>query len=233
METIVQTSNLNEELGQVSQLFSDKTGTLTQNVMEFRKFSAGMRTYGNDEFDNTKQMKSKFDGELVSNVNFHDDNFYRDFSEGGENYENIKKMLINLAVNHTVVAEQREIKQREEVDTPFNYNEIGTGSEATTNMNQTYNASSPDELALVNAAKFFGFTYMGRDEVNNVEIHFQGQILKYKLLNLIEFDSTRKRMTSVLKDPSGDILVMCKGADSVLLPLLKNPDDPEIDALIK
>ena len=40
-------------------------------------------------------------------------------------------------------------------------------------------------------------------------------------------------MTSVLKDPSGDILVMCKGADSVLLPLLKNPDDPEIDALIK
>ena len=89
METIVQTSNLNEELGQVSQLFSDKTGTLTQNVMEFRKFSAGMKTYGNSEGDNTKQMKAKREGDLVSNVNFHDENFYRDFGDDkGENYEN-------------------------------------------------------------------------------------------------------------------------------------------------
>ena len=39
-------------------------------------------------------------------------------------------------------------------------------------------------------------------------------------------------MTSVLKGPGGEILVMSKGADSVLLPLLKNPDDPEVKALI-
>lgn len=37
----VQTSNLNEELGMVSQVFTDKTGTLTRNVMTFRKFSVG------------------------------------------------------------------------------------------------------------------------------------------------------------------------------------------------
>ena len=35
----------------------------------------------------------------------------------------------------------------------------------------TYNASSPDELALVNAAKYFGFAFIGRDEDNNVVIH--------------------------------------------------------------
>ena len=118
-------------------------------------------------------MKAKFDGDLVSNVNFHDENFYRDFSDSkGENYENIKRILINLAVNHTVVAEQREIKDRE-INAPFNYNEVAIGTENTNaNMNQTYNASSPDELALVNAAKFFGFRYLGRDEENNVEIHF-------------------------------------------------------------
>ena len=82
--------------------------------MEFRKFSAGMNSYGNDIFDNTKAMRSKRDGPLISNVNFHDDNFYRDFQETNpQAYEDISRMLINLAINHTVVAEQREIKEHQ------------------------------------------------------------------------------------------------------------------------
>jgi P-type E1-E2 ATPase len=46
MAARVQTSNLNEDLGQVQYVFSDKTGTLTCNIMEFKKLSCGMQTYG-------------------------------------------------------------------------------------------------------------------------------------------------------------------------------------------
>ena len=53
----VQASNLNEELGQIEYVFSDKTGTLTQNVMEFKKFSCGAYSYG---ISNRKPTSLKF-----------------------------------------------------------------------------------------------------------------------------------------------------------------------------
>lgn len=49
---------------------------------------------------------------------------------------------------------------------------------------------------------------------------------------MVEFTSTRKRMTSILRTPDDRIVVMSKGADSVLLPLLrKNKDDPKAEQL--
>ena len=56
MQMKAQASNLNEELGQVEYVFSDKTGTLTCNIMEFRKFTAGFVAYGLDTKDYDKEL---------------------------------------------------------------------------------------------------------------------------------------------------------------------------------
>jgi len=79
-----------------------------------------------------------------------------------------------------------------------------------------YNASSPDELALVNGARHLGFFFRERDDENNMVCETWDGVKKYKLLNLIEFDSTRKRMTVVVRTQQDQVLVICKGADSII-----------------
>lgn len=81
-----------------------------------------------------------------------------------------------------------------------------------------YNSASPDELALVSAAKEFGFEFKDRDAEDNVVIidKRRSQTLRYKLLDVCEFTSSRKRMSCIVKEPSGAIRLMCKGADAVI-----------------
>ncbi len=72
-------------------------------------------------------------------------------------------------------------------------------------------------MALVNAAKYFGINFIGRDEKNNMVVRMFQEEKKFELLNVIEFSSQRKRMTVIVRTPENKILVMCKGADSVLV----------------
>ena len=173
-----QSSNLNEELGQVEYVFSDKTGTLTCNVMQFKKFSAGTKAYGSGNMPSEKQE---------ANVCFHDDNLAFDL----ENEDALIRVVLFLATCHTIIIDQRK---------------------------GTYNSASPDELALVNAAKQFGYEFLERDEFDNIVVrnNKNGDVFKYKLLNVCEFTSTRKRMSCIYRDPQGRIVLMCKGADAIV-----------------
>ena len=175
----VQSSNLNEELGQIHYLFSDKTGTLTCNVMEFKKITIKGEHFGNDD----RQSVDK-----IPYVDFVDPKF-----DPKNNFA--FEFLLHLACCHTVISESKEGI----ID---------------------YKASSPDELALVNAAKFFGFVFIGRDRDQNIELLIFNNPYKVTLLNIIEFNSDRKRMTVVVRLPDNKIKVFCKGADSIMLPRL-------------
>lgn len=89
--------------------------------------------------------------EEISNVNFDDPLFYQHFKEKRSiNYDYIEKVLLNLALCHTVIIEMK-------------------------NGKLNYNAASPDELALVNASRFFGVKFVDRDEDNVITIEFNGE----------------------------------------------------------
>ena len=192
----VQSSNLNEELGMVHYIFSDKTGTLTQNVMEFKRFSAGQYEYGCDD------PKPYDYPPGVTNVNFEDPKFQKHIKDRKhENNINLKRFFAALGLCHTVICDNKTDKKGKKF--------------------LQYNASSPDELALVNGARHLGFFFKERDEDNCMVCETWDGIRKYQLLNLIEFDSTRKRMTVIVRTPENKILVITKGADSIIEKRLK------------
>uniref|UniRef100_A0A8C4EJG8 Phospholipid-transporting ATPase n=1 Tax=Dicentrarchus labrax TaxID=13489 RepID=A0A8C4EJG8_DICLA len=165
---MARTSNLNEELGQVKYLFSDKTGTLTCNVMHFKKCTIAGITYGS--FD---------DPTLIQNI-----------EKNHPTSPQICEFLTMMAVCHTVVPEREE-------------DQI------------IFQASSPDEGALVKGAKGLGFVFTARTP-HSVIIEARGKEMSYELLNVLEFSSNRKRMSVVVRTPDGKLRLYCKGADNVI-----------------
>ena len=85
-----------------------------------------------------------------------------------------------------------------------------------------FNASSPDELALVNFAKQYNYEFVGRDGDDICTVKQNGQERNYKLLNICEFTSTRKRQSVIIREMDGNkrILLFSKGADAIMKDLL-------------
>eukprot|EP00062_Callorhinchus_milii_P005095 gi/632944182/ref/XP_007887359.1/ PREDICTED: probable phospholipid-transporting ATPase IA [Callorhinchus milii] len=172
---VARTSTLNEELGQVKYIFSDKTGTLTCNVMVFKKCTVAGIAYGHD---------------ASQELGFHDKILLKNLHEKHVTAPVIREFITMMAVCHTAVPE----KHGDQI---------------------IYQASSPDEGALVNAAKELGFVFSGRTP-DSVFIECLQHEEKYELLNVLEFTSERKRMSVIVRTPTGQLRLYCKGADNVI-----------------
>ncbi|KAK5122032.1 hypothetical protein LTR85_004278 [Meristemomyces frigidus] len=240
------TSTINEELGQVSYVFSDKTGTLTENVMRFRKLSVAGTAWSHDagpkdqadegEVLMHKKRKPKSKGkkplrDLLRKSATH--------GEGARHSDDVLSNAVATPAQGTMSTKEmiRYIQRRP--DTAFARKAklmILSMALCHTCLPErngddddsiSYQAASPDELALVQAARELGYVSYDREvSALTLKIHPNGPNAEavyetFEILDVIEFSSKRKRMSVVVRFPDERICMFCKGADSAVMQKLR------------
>ena len=251
----IRTTDINDEIGQVSHVFSDKTGTLTQNVMQIFKIYCDGTLFGKGSTSIAKAAASR-SGQTLQDPRPHEviESMTWPFWDARiQHYDpqdpkagakvtwntpdsgleastpvELRKFFETLALCSTVLPGKGGARPN-----PI-LRGVSVGS---------LDAESPDELALIQAAAEFGVSLVqGDEDYQTIEVHrdaatpaevqaLQGGeeyvSLRYQTLAIVPFNSARKRMSFIARNvATNEIFVFTKGADSTMEPLLANRPEP-------
>ncbi|OAL55553.1 phospholipid-translocating P-type ATPase-like protein [Pyrenochaeta sp. DS3sAY3a] len=220
--TVVRTSTIPEDLGRIEYLLSDKTGTLTQNEMVMKKIHIGTVSYANEAMDEVssyvRQCFTPPAGEAASFVtpsSAYSAPLTSATRTRREIGSRVRDVVLALALCHNV--------------TPTTEEEDGE-------MVTSYQASSPDEIAIVKWTEAVGLKLLSRDRESMVLLSCDSgnAVVRVRILNVFPFTSEGKRMGIVVKfyhgslsspsEEDGEIWFYQKGADTVMTTIVAAND---------
>ena len=247
---VVRTTTIPEDLGRLSYLLTDKTGTLTRNEMVFKRIHLGKASYSPEYFDEVAViLKAAFTPQVQQSsggTHRRQDSSTSNISVGSErrlymrhnrmdSYEIDRDTIYRVHAAVTALALCHNVTPSYDNDTdPHAVVTTGdhmTGSATDTVVIQlqprgiTYQASSPDEVALVQWTERIGLTLVHRD-LTSIKLQTpNGSLLNYEILQVFPFSSETKRMGIIVRDTqTRDILFLLKGADTIMSQIIQYSD---------
>uniref|UniRef100_A0A8C1QQQ8 Phospholipid-transporting ATPase n=1 Tax=Cyprinus carpio TaxID=7962 RepID=A0A8C1QQQ8_CYPCA len=177
--------------GPIPENFTAQTKVKLYQNIPFKDAKIGFGAGGLKQTDTAFRCSGDFhSSQSTEEAGFNDPSLLENLQSNHPTASVIQEFMTMMAICHTAVPERID-------------NKI------------TYQAASPDEGALVRAAQNLGFVFSGRTP-DCVIVESCGEEEKYELLHVLEFTSTRKRMSVIMRTPSGKIRLYCKGADTVI-----------------
>ncbi|KRX03653.1 P-type ATPase, cytoplasmic domain N [Pseudocohnilembus persalinus] len=232
--TVARNSNIPEELGRIQYLLTDKTGTLTQNDMVFQKLYLKDRVYTSSEEDQElirQQLDQLFEQNSQPFPQLLKDYYKKNYlpqkqkkksSSSIENSQNILNQNLELQQQQITEHEQIELYQLKDLITALAvcHNVMPTYNE---DDEKIYQASSPDEIALVTIAEDLGIELINREQHSMQIQNSQDFVDKFQILDVFPFSSETKRMGIIVRhEHTNQIIFYLKGADIVMKKLLPN-----------
>jgi phospholipid-transporting ATPase len=217
--------SLNEELGQINFIFSDKTGTLTCNKMLLKYVVIGDVCY---EYGTSSEVKGK------SDMQKYGDGFFQQYA-GKTSITADKTKFQGFVIKSEKNSNVRlNLENEANVIEEF-WKALSICHECSINEKdgkEVYSGESPDEIELVRASAVQGFVNKKSEKNSIRKLTIAGEVREFEILKTFEFNSTRKRSSVIVRD-GGVIKLYTKGADNIITASLHPENRKDIHEQIK